>query len=127
VFTGRPTPAPGEPLFTEEDTAGALALAEEERDTCPSCGYPKVWCRDPANQFGAFDVAQEFCWATYRLADYRKAKVENMSESQRASVQLAARFREGREPDFDAGLGLGDGDVDEVPVVADLAQFAGES
>jgi len=104
VFTGRPTPAPGEPLFTKEDTAGALALAEEERDTCPSCGYLKVWCRDPANQFGAFDVDEEFCWATYRLADYRKSK--DYGESQAASVQLAVRFREGREPDIEAGLDL---------------------
>jgi hypothetical protein len=81
-------------------------LAEEEQDTCPSCGKLKVWCRDPANQFGTFDVDQEFCWATYRLADYRKAKVEIMGDSQRASVQLAVRFRDGREPDLTAGLDL---------------------
>jgi hypothetical protein len=109
VFTGRPTPAPGEPLFTKEDTAGALALAEEERDTCPSCGYLKIWCRDPANQFGAFDVGGLVLgptgWPTI-------AAVEQMSESQQAAVQLSVRFREGREPDLAAGLELGDGDVD---------------
>jgi hypothetical protein len=32
-----------------------------------------------------------------------------MGDSQRAALQLSARFREGREPDIDAGLGLGDG------------------
>lgn len=99
-------PQPGEPLFLEEDTALAVALAEEERDTCPSCGYQKAWCRDPANQFGAFDVQQEFCWASYRLADHRAAKFEALSDSQRASVQVWATFREGREPDVEAGLNL---------------------
>lgn len=118
---GRPMPGPGEPLFTEDDTAAVIALAEEERDTCPACGYPKAWCRDPGNQFGAFEPHQEFCWATYRLADHRSAVVEKMSDAQRASVQISARFREGREPDIEAGLELGDGDVDEVPVAAYLA------
>lgn len=106
MFTGRPTPAPGEPLFTEEDTAAAVALAEEERDTCSSCGMPKAWCRDPANQFGVFEPDQEFCWVSYRLADHKKAKFEQMSDSQRASVHLSAKFRQGHEPDIDAGLGL---------------------
>jgi len=105
VFTGRVV-GPGEPEFLRDDTLGALALAEEERDACPSCGYPKAWCRDPANQFGAFEPHEDWCWATYRLADHRKAKVEQMGDSQREALQLTARFREGREPDFDAGLGL---------------------
>jgi hypothetical protein len=105
VFTGRPTPAPGEPLFTEDDTAAALALAEEERDTCPACGFLKVWCRDPNNQFGAFEPHVEFCWATYRLADHR-SMIEQMGESQRAAAQVSPRFREGREPDLTAGLDL---------------------
>jgi hypothetical protein len=112
VLTGRPTPPPGEPLFTEEDTAGAIALAEEERDTCPSCGHLKVWCRDQENRF-SFEPHQEFCWASYRLADHRKAEIEKMSDSQRASVQVAARFREGHEPDIEAGLGLPDDQQDD--------------
>ena len=66
----------------------------------------KAWCRDPANQFGTFEPHEDFCWASYRLADHRKAKVEQMSDSQRASLQLSVRFREGREPDLEAGLGL---------------------
>ena len=106
MFTGRPTPAPGEPLFTEEDTGLAVALAEEERDTCPACGYLKSWCRDPANQFGTFEPHEEYCWASYRLADYSKANGDKLSDSQRAAIQVSARFREGREPDVDAGLGL---------------------
>jgi hypothetical protein len=52
-----------------------------------------------------FDAEHEFCWVSYRLADHRKV-VDKMSESQRAAVQVSARFREGREPDVYAGLGL---------------------
>ncbi|CAM5681209.1 MULTISPECIES: hypothetical protein [Streptomyces] len=37
---GRPMPQPGEPLWTEEDRAWALALAQVEADTCPDCGQP---------------------------------------------------------------------------------------
>ena len=113
ILLGRPWPAPGEPLFTTEDTDYAIALAEEERDTCPACGMPKAWCRDPVNQFG-FEPAEAFCWATYRLADHRAARFEAMSESQRAAVQLSARFRDGVEPDLEAGLDLGDVRPDEL-------------
>lgn len=110
IFLGRPWPQPGEPLFTAEDTAWALALAEEERDTCPLCGYLKAWCRDPRNQFGAFEVQDDFCWATYRLADHRKAV--GWTDSQVAAAQPAVRFSAGREPDLDAGLDLDAGEGD---------------
>jgi hypothetical protein len=105
VFTGRVV-EPGEPAFLAEDTDGAVALAEEERDTCPSCGMPKVWCRDPANQF-AFEALEEQCHVTYRLAE-RRASWENRPEVQRAATQLSARFRKGHEPDIGAGLVLDD-------------------
>jgi hypothetical protein len=104
VFTGRPTPAPGEPLFLEEDTAAALALAEEERDTCPSCGLPKAWCRDPRAQFGAFEAYEDTCFATYALAVHKKSVDEKRSDETRVSIQTSARFAPGREPDFAAGL-----------------------
>lgn len=104
---GRPWPQPGEPLFTIEDTEYAIALAEEERDTCPSCGMPKVWCRDPANQF-AFVPHEEQCHATYALAAHRKNVDENRSDESRAAVQMSARFLAGREPDLGAGLDLAD-------------------
>ena len=118
MFTGRPTPAPGEPLFLEEDTAAALALAEEERDTCPSCGLPKAWCRDPANQFGAFEAHEATCFATYALAVHRKGVDDKRSDETRAATQTSARFVPGREPDVEAGLGLGDVEVEQLPVVA---------
>jgi hypothetical protein len=126
IFTGRAMPQPGESLFLEEDTAAAVALAEEERDTCSQCGMPRAWCRDPANQF-AFDVHESTCWPTYRLAQYRsgekwKAKLDDT----RDATQLSAFFRDGHEPEVDAGLGLSDVDVDEVPVVAGVPEVAGE-
>ena len=109
IFTGRPTPAPGEPLFTEEDTAAAIALGEEERDTCPSCGMLKVWCRDPANQF-AFEPHEQMCFPTWRLAQFREsAGWTGKHEATKQATQVSARFREGHEPDLEAGLGLGDG------------------
>ena len=108
IFTGRPTPAPGEALFLEEDTAAAVALAEEERDTCPSCGMPKAWCRNPANQFGAFAVVEEACHATYALAAHRKQIDKDRADESRAATQMSVRFAEGRQPDIEAGLELGD-------------------
>ena len=111
MFTGRPTPPPGEPLFLDADTDAAVALAEEEADTCPSCGLPKVWCRDPDYQF-AFEAEEEQCHATYALAAHRAAVDEKRDDATRTAVQMAARFRKTVEPDLLAGLGLGDGDVD---------------
>jgi hypothetical protein len=111
VFTGRVV-GPGEPEFLREDTDGAIALAEEERDTCPSCGMPKAWCRDGANQF-AFDPEDSVCWPTYRLAQHRNSdKFKGYDDATQVAVQVSARFRDGREPDVVAGLDLGDVEVD---------------
>lgn len=116
MFTGRPTPTPGEPLFLQEDTDIAVALAEEEKDTCPSCGLPKAWCRDPKNQF-AFEPHEDVCWSTKRLAEHREgqAKNTNKAESTKQATQISARFREGITPDLEAGLGLAEVEVDELP------------
>jgi hypothetical protein len=105
VFTGRVV-AEGEPLFTAEDTDAAVALAEEEADTCPQCGYLKVWCRDQSAQFG-FRVVEEQCHASYALAAHRNAMAEQRDEATRAAMMASARFV--REPDLTAGLDLGDG------------------
>jgi hypothetical protein len=108
VFTGRPMPKPGEPLFLQEDTDLAVALAEEERDTCPACGLPKAWCRDPANQFAAFEAREDTCFATYALAMHHKGVDAKRSDETRAATQTSVRFAAGREPDFGAGLDLED-------------------
>ena len=39
--------APGEPLWTEEDRAYALALAVYEADQCSGCGRPRSETTDP--------------------------------------------------------------------------------
>lgn len=108
---GRPWPQPGEPLFLKEDSDLVIALAEEERDTCPSCGYLKSWCRDPANQFGAFAVHEERCHATYVRALHHE-KVGDDRSPERLATQVSVRFAEGRWPDVGAGLGLADVEVD---------------
>jgi hypothetical protein len=104
VFTGRIV-GPGEPLFLVEDTDGAVALAEEEADTCRSCGMPRAWCRDSDNQF-SFEVHEEQCHATYALAARRSAVADERDDAQRAAVQFAARFAASRRPDLMAGLDL---------------------
>lgn len=64
---GRPWPAAGEPLFTQEDTNWALALHEQEQaeaaEKCPLCGLPKSVCRDVRNQT-RFQPEHERCHAT---------------------------------------------------------------
>src|SRR5690242_9938431 len=107
-------PQAGEPLFLQDDTAGAIALAEEERDTCPSCGLPKAWCRDPANQFGVFEPREEQCHVTYALTAYRNGVNESRDDVTRSAVQMWAGFAKGKEPDLTAGLDLpGEGDDGE--------------
>lgn len=106
ILLGRPMPQPGEPLFTDEDTAYAMALAEEEAATCPSCGLLKAVCRDPEFQF-AFEVHEEQCHATKALADHQlKSEWTKKHEATRAATQLSARFREGKQPALEVGLEL---------------------
>lgn len=106
MFTGRPLPAPGEPLFTPQDTAAAVALAREEADVCPSCGHLKSFCRDPQNQF-AFEGNEEMCFASWRLSLHRKGEgwTGKMDET-RDATQLSAKFRKGHQPAMTAGLGI---------------------
>lgn len=51
IFLGRPWPASGDPLWTEEDRGWALALAEVEADQCPDCGQPWSEATDAKNEF----------------------------------------------------------------------------
>jgi hypothetical protein len=107
IFTGRPWPRPGEPLFLQDDTDLAVALALEERDTCPSCGLPKAWCRNNDKGRASFDVSEEMCWATRRLAIRQDADDKNkVNPIDRRATQLSVRFRPGYEPDIGAGLNI---------------------
>lgn len=102
-------PAPGEPLFLEEDTAAAIALAEEERDTCPSCGLPKAYCRSEDAEEGVarFDIREDRCWATYRIALRREALEKDGAHSAtKQAMQITPRIRKGHEPALDAGLNI---------------------
>lgn len=124
VLLGRVV-GPGEPLFTDEDTAYAMALAEEEAATCPSCGMLKVVCRDANYQF-AFEPHEEQCHVTKRLAEHRaSAAWAAKAETTQQSTQVSARFRDGYEAPFDVGLGL-DVEVDELPVIPGVADLAAE-
>lgn len=49
MFLGRVVKR-GEPLWTDEDRAWALALTLEESDVCPGCGQPLAECTDPRNE-----------------------------------------------------------------------------
>lgn len=105
---GRPLPGPGEPLFLEDDTAAAIALAEEERDACQACGMPRAWCRSgDLTEVGRFDAKDEVCWATYRVAMRREALEKDGAHSTtRQARQITPRFRKGYTPDFTAGLDI---------------------
>ncbi len=107
-------PGPGEPLFLPEDTDLAVALAEEERDTCPSCGLPMVWCRDgKTHPFTDHDVVEQVCQPTLRLERHRESDGwKTKHAATQAATRLSTRFREGREPDVGAGLGLPGADDD---------------
>lgn len=106
MFRGRAV-GPGEPAFLGEDASAALALAEEEADACKQCGMPRVWCRDNEHGRARFDLTEEFCWATYRVAlRQKKQNVEKTDEAMRAAYVHSPKFVEGQEPDMLAGLGI---------------------
>lgn len=105
IFTGR-IQQPGEPYFLDTDTAAVIALAEEERDTCPKCGFLKAWCREGSLlDLHRFEVEEETCWVTYRLAAKREALSKAHRETQEAR-QLSVRFAKGYTPDMVAGLDI---------------------
>jgi len=48
----------GEPLWTDEDRAWAIALTLEETEVCGGCGQPVAECVDPRNE----DAYQATSW-----------------------------------------------------------------
>jgi hypothetical protein len=44
-------PAPGEPLWGDEDRAWALALLQVESEGCPDCGHPWAESSHADNEF----------------------------------------------------------------------------
>lgn len=55
-------PGPGEALWTEEDRAWALALAQVESDCCPDCKQPWSEASAVKNEF-AYDAELMRCHA----------------------------------------------------------------
>jgi hypothetical protein len=77
----------------------------EEADTCSQCGMPRAWCRD--NEVGRrrFDISEEFCWATYRVAlRHQKHEKEKIDGALRAAYIHSARIVPKHAPDLMAGL-----------------------
>ena len=108
VFQGAPLPREGEPLFTQEDHDWFIALSQERRDTCPSCGLLKSICRDPDYQL-AFEPREEQCNATWRLAQFRESDSwKNKHPVTQQATQVSVRFREGMAPPLEHGLDLQD-------------------
>ncbi len=73
---------------------------------------PKAWCRTPDGAAGVarFEVHEERCWASYRLALHRgRDDWKKKHDDTKQATQLSPRFRKGHEPALDAGLNI-DGD-----------------
>jgi hypothetical protein len=102
---GRTVPGPGEPLFLPEDTGAVVALAEEERDTCPACGYPKAVCRaGTLEDLGRLELHEETCWVTYRKALRQDVLTKEASSATQQARQLSVRLKKDRLADYAAGL-----------------------
>lgn len=89
VFLGRVV-APGEPLFTEEDRAWALALAEVEADTCPDCGQPWSEATDPKNE-EQYKAELILCHACAMSAKTVRAYQDNKGSADGLHVHLEHR------------------------------------
>lgn len=92
-------------MFLTSDSAAVTALALEEADACSKCGMPKAWCRDNEVGRARFDINEEFCWATYRIAlRQSKQEKEKVDGALRAAYVHSARIQEKHTPDPMAGL-----------------------
>ena len=60
IFRGRPWPGPGEPLWSDQDQAEAVALVLEEWDTCRGCGQRLSESIDPEAE-GHYTVDEVMC------------------------------------------------------------------
>lgn len=70
MFLGRVV-ADGEPLWTDEDRAWALALLAEEAGNCGGCGQPVSESMDPVNEF-AYRVERLRCHACTAVGRVRE-------------------------------------------------------
>jgi hypothetical protein len=90
-------PAAGEPLFTDEDTAWALALQAEDDDTCPLCNLPLSVCADPAYEMAYKGEPIRTCWPTWAIAQ-AQVNAQSGDRAWQASTVWGARHRDGFTP-----------------------------
>lgn len=94
MFLGRAV-APGEALWTEEDRAWALALAEVEADTCPDCGQPWSEATDPKNEF-EYRAELVLCHACATSAKTVRAHQDGKGSTDGLHVHLERRTAQSR-------------------------------
>lgn len=75
-----------DPDWSDLDRGLALALREEQAETCPSCGHPMSVCRDPRTA-GGWQVIEEICQPS-RVA---QAASENAHEAKRRGVVIMTK------------------------------------
>jgi hypothetical protein len=66
-----------EPLWTEEDTAEILALAEYEDSLCPDCGFPRDEVNAHERVAPKFVISRHYCWASKAMAESQHAWMAN--------------------------------------------------
>lgn len=81
-------PESGEPLWTEEDRAWAIALTLEENEVCPGCNQPIAECTDPRNEFGYYQAAVWRCHA----CTTKDAEAEKFGDA-KPGIYLSVRRR----------------------------------
>lgn len=78
VFLGR-IPRRGEPLWTDEDRAWAIALLEYEADLCSGCGQPRSETTEAANETKYTTTALRChgCAAVARESEHRSGPLDD--------------------------------------------------
>jgi hypothetical protein len=90
IFLGRGTPLPGEPLWTPEDRAWALALLQVEAESCPDCGQP--WAESSAlENEEAYRASIHLCHACKTGAKAVTAHQKGNGETAGAHVLISKR------------------------------------
>lgn len=80
IFLGRPAPAPGEPLWLDDDRDWAIALHLVEADTCDGCGQPRSESVLPENEF-AYSVTPIRCHSCAALRRSSRGWLDGQNET----------------------------------------------
>jgi len=84
-------PAPGEPLWLDDDRDAAVALLEEEADTCAGCGHPKSESMHPTAD-GAYTAEVLRCHAC--ATRVRKVNAYTSARGDTAGLMVAVTRKE---------------------------------